>query len=162
MSAAARIDEFMRTHVSRYVLPGKLAAAQIKGAATVSVPTADMARLLARVGEHIAPVSEPDAPTIPAKLEALPTELADLMQWDENGEAIVSREQVEALIAQVARIAYETPRAVKRRKPAATVTETVAAALAADKRNVTIPTAELARMLDTVEAERHIPKENAA
>lgn len=152
---AEAIEEFMRTHVSKYVLPGKLEKAQEKGAATVSVPTADMVRLLARVGEHIAPVTEQaEAPDLPNSVQFQALDLVDMMDWEPNGEAILSREQVAALALQVARIAYKAPRARVTRKPAGTVTETVAAAVTAAKRLVTVPTADLARMLDTVAAQR--------
>jgi hypothetical protein len=152
---AELIEEFMRTHVSRYVLPGKLAAAERKGAAAVSVPVADMVRLLTRVGEHIAPVTEaPDAPTLPNAVQFAALDLVDMMDWEPNGEAILSREQVAALALQVARIAHAAPRARVTRKPAGTVTETVAAAVAAGKKLVSVPTADLARMLETVAARR--------
>lgn len=150
-----RIEEFMRTHVSRYVLPGKLDAAQRKGAPTVSVPVTDAVRLLRRVGEHAAPVSAPQPPELPETLTALPTELADSIDWEPaSGWGLVHRGDVEALISRAVNIAYHTPRATVRRKPAATVTETVAAALTAGKRSVTIPTEVLAGMLDQVAAER--------
>lgn len=148
------LEEFMRGHVSRYVLPTKLDAAQAKGAKSVSVPTADMTRLLARVGEHLAPATAEDVPSMPDKLAQIPTELVDLMEWDADGQAIVSREQIHALIAQAAREAYALPRATARRKAAASVTETVAAAIATGKRAVSVPVGDLARMLDTVQAQR--------
>lgn len=156
-----RIDEFIRTHVGRYVLPGKLAGAIKKDSKMVLVPVSDTVRLLARVGEHIVPVEAPTAPSLPAKLETLPAELADMFDWEPDGEAILNREQVEALIAQVARIAYATPRQVVRKKPTATITETIAAAIAADKRTVSIPTYDLKRMLEEVEAQREIQRETA-
>lgn len=152
---AERIEEFMRTHVGRYVLPGKLEAAERKGAPTVSVPTPDMARLLARVGEHIAPVAEAEeAPSLPVQVQFDVLDIVDMIDWEPDGEAILSREQVAALALQVARIAHKAPRARVTRKPAGSITETVGAAIAAGKRTVTVPTAELSRMLDTVAAER--------
>lgn len=149
-----RIGEFMRVHVSRYVLPGKLADAQRKGAATVSVPTADMSRLLAHVGFTLAPVATDNTPEFPAALESAAAELVGMLEWDAEGFAILTREQVEALAAQAARIGFTTPRPVKRRTPTATLPEKVAQAQAEHKRNVSVPTDDLARMLEQVEQEK--------
>lgn len=46
----AREDEFVRTHVSKYVIPDKIRAARRRRAKTVSVPVADLERLLAKAG----------------------------------------------------------------------------------------------------------------
>lgn len=152
--SAAAEAEFVRTHVSRYILPTKLAAAESKGAAKVTVPTADMARLLARLGEHVAAAQTPEVgPLIPPALQALPVELAEFFDWD-GGEAIVSRAQVEALIGQVVRIAFTAPRPPVRRVAVLTVPDMVSAALAAGKASVSVPTDQLRAMLDTVDAER--------
>lgn len=152
----ARVDEFMRTHVGRYVLPKKLDAAKSKGAVSVSVPTPAAVRLLARVGEHVAAVgAEEDAPAFPVALEAEAGAIADLIDWDGEGMAILSREQYTAALAQAARIGYAAPRPVKRRTVKATTpAETVAQAVAGGKANVSLPVGDVSRMLDMIDAER--------
>lgn len=154
LAESERIEGFMREHVSRYVLPGKLAAAQRKGATTVSVPTADMVRLLARVGFTLSAPQAEDAPEYPAALTEAATGIVALMEWDAEGFAILSREQIAAALEQAARIGFATPRPVKRRTAPATLPEVVAKASTEGKRNVTVPTADLARMLDEVEEEK--------
>ncbi len=159
-----RIEEFMRTHVGRYVLPKKLAGAEKAGRASVTVPASDMTRLLARVGAPpalaIVPEPAPAAPE-PINLERVPAELVSLFDWEPDGVAILERGQVEALIARGIRMALDSaaakPAPRKRTtapKVPATVPQMVADAVAAGKATVSVPTAELARMLAQVDAER--------